>query len=139
MLTAVLCIIKSHSFSACANLSEKLTYVCVSREKNVSFLESLVYVTTGQSLSDVIYFGSGFMNIMDTVHCVKRVRIRSYSGPHFAWLGLNTKRPDVSLRIRSEYVKMRTRIIPIKNTFYTVVVLSILWNNYLSIISILRK
>ena len=84
MLTAVLCIIKSHSFSAYAKLSEKLTYVCVSREKNVSFLGSLVYVTTGQSLSDVIYFGSGFMNIMDTVHCVKRVRIRSYSGPHFA-------------------------------------------------------
>ena len=135
MLTVVLCIIKSHSFSAYAKLSEKLTYVCVSREKNVSFLACLVYVTTGQSLSDVIYFGSGFMNIMDTVHCVKRIRIRSYSGPHFAWLELNTKRPDVSLRI----VKMRTRIIPIKKIFCTVVVLSILWNNYPSVISILRK
>ena len=139
MLTVVLCIIKSHSFSAYAKLSEKLTYVCVSRGKNVSFLACLVYVTTGQSFSDVIYFGSGFMNIMDTVHCVKRVRIRSYSGPHFAWLELNTKRPDVSLRIQSEYVKMRTRLIPIKKLFCTVVVLSILWNNYPSIISVLRK
>ena len=34
-------------------------------------------------------------------HCVKRVRIRSYSGPHFPALRLNTERYSVSLRIQS--------------------------------------
>ena len=32
-------------------------------------------------------------------HCVKNVRIRSYSGPYFPTFGLNTKRYFVSLRI----------------------------------------
>ena len=32
-------------------------------------------------------------------HCVKTVRIRSYSGPHFPACGLNTERYSVSFRI----------------------------------------
>ena len=36
-------------------------------------------------------------------HCVKNVRIRSYSGPYFPAFGLNTKKYSVSLRIQSEY------------------------------------
>ena len=36
------------------------------------------------------------------VHCVKSVRIRSYSGPHFPVFRLNTKRYGVSLRIQSK-------------------------------------
>ena len=35
-------------------------------------------------------------------HCVKSVRIRSYSGLHFPAFGLNTERDGVSLRIQSE-------------------------------------
>ena len=35
-------------------------------------------------------------------HCVKSVRIWSYSGPYFPALGLNTERYPVSLRIQSE-------------------------------------
>ena len=37
----------------------------------------------------------------DFFHCVKSVRIRSYSGPHFPAFRLNTGRYGVSLRIQS--------------------------------------
>ena len=55
-------------------------------------------------------------------HCVKSVRIRSYSGPHFPAFGLNTERYSVSLRIQSECGKIRTRITPNRDTFYAVTV-----------------
>ena len=55
-----------------------------------------------------------------TTHCVKNVRIRSYSGPHFSAFGLTTERYRVSLRIQSECVKLRTRITPNTVTFYAV-------------------
>ena len=42
-------------------------------------------------------------------HCVKRVHIRSFSGPYFSTLGLNIERYSVSLRIHSECGKIRTR------------------------------
>ena len=45
-------------------------------------------------------------------HWVKSVPFRSYSGPYFPAFGLNTKRYSVSLRIRSECGKIRTRITP---------------------------
>ena len=43
--------------------------------------------------------------------CVKSVRIRSYSGPHFLTFGLNSG-------IQSECGKMRTRITPNTENFY---------------------
>ena len=54
------------------------------------------------------------------VHCVKNVRIRRYSGPHFPTFGMNTERYGVTLRIHSKCGKMRTRITPNTDTFYTV-------------------
>ena len=53
-------------------------------------------------------------------HYVKSVRIRSYSGPHFPAFRLNTERCSVSLRVRPECRKIRTRITPNKDTFYAV-------------------
>ena len=53
-------------------------------------------------------------------HCVKSVRIRSYSGPYFSAFGLNTVRCGVSFRIQSEHGKIRTRVTPNTDTFYTV-------------------
>ena len=53
---------------------------------------------------------------VDTLHCVKRVRIRSYSGLNFSTFVLNT-----ALRIESECVKLWTRITPNTDTFYAVV------------------
>ena len=55
-----------------------------------------------------------------TPHCVKSVHIRSYYGPHFPAFGLNTERYSVSLRIESKCGKIRTRITPNIDTFYTV-------------------
>ena len=49
-------------------------------------------------------------------HCVKSVRIRSYSGPHFPVFGLYTERYSISLRIQSKCGQMRTRITPNKDT-----------------------
>ena len=39
------------------------------------------------------------MDVCD-YHCVKSVRIRSYSGPYFPTFGLNTDRYSVSVRMR---------------------------------------
>ena len=45
---------------------------------------------------------------MNYLHCVKSVRIRSFSGPYFPAFGLNTERYEVSLCYYSECWKMRT-------------------------------
>ena len=65
-----------------------------------------------------------FVELAD-MHCVKNVRIRSYSGPHFPAFGRNTERYGVTLRIHSKCGKMRTRITPNTDTFYTVI-----WKSY---------
>ena len=55
------------------------------------------------------------------IHCVKSVRIQSYSGPHFPAFGLNTERYSVSLRVQSECGKMWTRIAPNTDAFCAVI------------------
>ena len=45
-------------------------------------------------------------------HCLKSVRIRSFSGPYFPAFGLNMERYSVSLRIQSACGKIRTRKTP---------------------------
>ena len=55
-----------------------------------------------------------------TTHCVKSVRIRSYSGTHFLVFGLNTERYRASHRIQSERGKMWIRITPNTDTFHAV-------------------
>ena len=47
------------------------------------------------------------MTFIHNIHCVKSVRIQSFSGPHFLSLGLNTES-----HIQSECGKMRTRKSP---------------------------
>ena len=49
-----------------------------------------------------------------TRHCVKSVRIQSYSGPYFPTFGLNTEK----YRIQAEYEKIRTKITPNTDTFH---------------------
>ena len=44
----------------------------------------------------------------EDLHCMKSVRIRSCSGPHFPVFGLNMERYEVSLRIQSECGKNQT-------------------------------
>ena len=66
--------------------------------------------------------------------CVKRVFIRSYSGPSFLAFGLNMERNSVSLRIQSECGKMRTRITLNTENFYAVIPIVLLS----SIISVIK-
>ena len=49
------------------------------------------------------------------------LRIQGYSGLYFPAFGLNTGRYGVSLRIQSEYRKVRTRITPNTDTFHAVI------------------
>ena len=58
---------------------------------------------------------------LKNINCVESVRIRSFSGPYFPALGLNTERYGVSLRIQSEYRKIRIRKTPNMDTFYAVI------------------
>ena len=55
---------------------------------------------------------------MKHLHCVKSVRIRSYSGLYFPTFGLNTD--SVSLLIQSECRKIWTRTTSNTDTFYAV-------------------
>ena len=53
-------------------------------------------------------------------HCVKNVRIWSYSSPYFHVFGLNSEIYEVSLCIQTKCVKIRSRITPTTDTFGTV-------------------
>ena len=57
---------------------------------------------------------------INTDHCLKSVRTRSYSGPYFPAFRLNTERYRVSPRILSKCGKIWTRINPNTDTFYAV-------------------
>ena len=50
------------------------------------------------------------------LHCVKSVRILSYSGPYFPAFGLNTEKYSVSLHIQSECGKVLRRVTPNTDT-----------------------
>ena len=73
--------------------------------------------------NSIIYKSDLICNILGVIHsshCVKSVRIWSYSGPHFPSFEINTKRYSISLRIQSKCGKIRTRITLNKDTFYAV-------------------
>ena len=55
------------------------------------------------------------------IHCVKSVRIQSFSAPHFTTFGLNTGIYFVNLRIQSDCGKMRARKTPNMDIFYAVI------------------
>ena len=61
-----------------------------------------------------------FQTFCTLEHCVKSVRIRSFSGPYFPAFGLSTERYSVSLHIQSECGKMPTRKTPKTDTFHAV-------------------
>ena len=72
-------------------------------------------------------------------HCVKSVRIRSYSGPYI---------PAFGLSIQSECGKIRTRITPNTDTFYAVCIccgkylyksIDVIWKNWMHALSFVSK
>ena len=64
-----------------------------------------------------------FINEALNLHCVKSVRIQSYSGPYFPAFGLNKGRNGVSLPIQFECGEIQTRITPNTNIFHAVRIL----------------
>ena len=62
----------------------------------------------------------GFTILQGNFPCVKSVRIRSHSGPHFPTFRLKTERYEVSFGIQFECGKIRTRITPNTDTFHAV-------------------
>ena len=84
-------------------------------------------------MSIFLLFVSARVLFVSAFHSVKRVRIRSYSGPHFPAFGLNTERYAVSLRIQSKCGKMQTRITPKKDALYVVFFLwvSLIMNKFI--------
>ena len=68
-----------------------------------------------------LIFLTDFDHTISLIHCVKSVHNRSYSGPHFPALGLNTERYSAFSHISSECGKMRTRITLNMDTFYAVI------------------
>ena len=93
---------------------------------------SILNAPKATGLSSYINFIMGIMIIMEKVrfrvkkyvrshkHCVKRVRIRIFSGPYFPACGLNTKRYKVSLRNQSKCGKIWTKKTPNTDTFHEV-------------------
>ena len=69
----------------------------------------------------------GLRKKLGKIHCVKSVRIRSYSGPHFPAFGLNTVRYCLSPHILCECGRIWTGITPNTDTFYAVFVW---WGEY---------
>ena len=61
---------------------------------------------------------------MITIHYLKSVHIRSYSGPYFPAFTLNRGRCSVSLCIQCEWGKILTRITPNKDNFYAVIIIT---------------
>ena len=59
-----------------------------------------------------------------STHCVKIVRIRSYSGPYSLAFGLNMERYSVPLRIHSEWGKLWNRKTPNTDNFHAVILAS---------------
>ena len=83
-----------------------------------------VFWSLGNFLSKMELLAKIFGKSFRGSHCVKSVRIQSYSGPYFPAFGLNTERYSerysVSLRIQSECEKIQARITPNTDTFYAV-------------------
>ena len=59
------------------------------------------------------------------MHCVKRVRIRNFSGLYFPAFEMNTEIYRVNLRIRSECGKIWTRKTTNTGTFCAVIFLEL--------------
>ena len=75
-------------------------------------------------------FDSDFQveGIKQNCHCVKNVRVRSFSGPYFSTFGLSTERRGVSHHIQSECGKTRTGKTPNTDTFQAVIILFYFFN-----------
>ena len=92
-----------------------------STETNHSSLNTITNDINVTNTDHTGYTGNkGQKNPVLWYYCVKSVRIRSFSGPHFHAFGLNTERYGISIRIQSECEKIRNRTFPNTDTFHAV-------------------
>ena len=99
----------------------------ITSERTITNIFNNFLVCTKIFVQECIYLGcmcepTRISKNIFSKHCVKSVRIRSYSGPYFPAFGLITERYFVSLRIQSECGKMRTSITSNTDIFYAVFV-----------------
>ena len=87
---------------------------------NLFILYTSEVVSINFKFSQDVNHDDAIKNCKQLLHCVKCVRIRSYSGRPFPAFGLNTERYGVSLHIQSKCGKMLTRVTPNTDTFYAV-------------------
>ena len=87
----------------------KLSWYAISRKTNDPNLRKMtknlvpipILASLAQSWDIIFFFKICFCQPLDIMHCMKSVRIRSFSGPYFPAFGLNTDRYSVSLRIQN--------------------------------------
>ena len=72
------------------------------------------------SVTCYVEFEKKDMYLTKYSHCVKIIRIRSFSGLYFPAFELNTERYSVSVRIKYEWGKIRARKTPNTDTFHAV-------------------
>ena len=76
-------------------------------------------------------------------YCVKKVHIRSFSGPNFPAFGLNMERKGVSLRIQSKCGKIWARKTPNVDSFLAVRIiyfrLKFVWQGFHLFIDFFRR
>ena len=107
-----------------------LTYSFLSRASffcrgNFSFVGSFFLLP--QHLWDTVIttYDDGNLTVPNT-HCVKSVRIGSFSGPYFSTFGLNMEGYGISLRFQSKCGKIWTKITPNKATFHRVIFMKVI-------------
>ena len=104
-----------------ANVSALTPFDCCLRNICLLFLDHLI----GRLNTRFDQYGSK-IHKMHTFHCVKSVRIGSYSGSYFPAFGLNKERYGASLRIQPKCGKLRTRTTPNTDTFHAAFVPSVI-------------
>ena len=92
-------------------------YICVIYYMEVSLYSAVYTLQYCLYLTIQIKIYSIYFYFLQYSHCLRRVRIRSYSGLYFPSFGLNTEKYIVSLRIQAEYGKIRTTITLNTDTF----------------------
>ena len=88
-------------------------------------IKSLIWLKLVVTTPKLIHIGVMLISklrIFLVLHCVKSVRIWSFSGPYFPAYGRNTERYSVALRIQAECGKIWTRKHPNTYTFYAVLI-----------------
>ena len=101
-------------------LKETIAFVMVSLFIMQSIFKIVRWKSKLDSFSFFLHLLILYYQLSLETHCVKSVRLQSYSGPYFPAFALNTERYGVYVCIQSECGKVRTKITPDTDTFHAV-------------------